>query len=142
MPKNHPQQVKEKALKMFLRGVTLEEISLELKVKFETVKSWHKLGRWKDKVQEVCRKTAEKLTELETTHNFNVIKEYVGLYNDVNRVQTEKPIEDLAKKRTKREVLKDIAQIAGYFKQEVKHSGEVTVIPIMGSAPLNIPKSE
>ena len=134
MQKRHLQEIRDQAKELFLSNKTVEAVSKELNLPLETIKAWHFRDKWskakEEKEKEVARRLQEKLTDLEVAHNFNVIKEYVGLYKDVNNVETEKPIEDLAKKRTKREVLKDIAQMAGYFKQEVKHSGEVTVIPI------------
>ncbi|GEM_PF-7078133 len=62
--KRHSKEIKDKALELFLdrtKNYTLEQIAQDLKIPFETVKSWHKLGKWAKENKKNCRKTAEKI---------------------------------------------------------------------------------
>lgn len=144
--KKYSPKLKAQALEDHINGKTLEQIAKDYKAPFETVKTWHKVGNWakekEDHHKETSRKLAERLTDLEVNYNFNIIQEYVKELQSVDGIICDKAIEELAKKRTKRELLKDIAQIAGYFNQTQKHDVKVEVIPIMGLQKTNVCRND
>jgi transposase-like protein len=150
--KKHSQQVKEKALEMFLSGVTLEEISLELKVNFETVKSWHRFGKWKQKNKETYRKTTEKLikkvAKADAKDKFDVREEFKSVYKDIKEKDLpvcETAMEKMSARNQQRAYLREIGLIDQLYieNKNVKHSGQVEVKPILGgSININLPENQ
>lgn len=148
MGKRLPQELKEKGLELFLKGKMLEEIASILKVKFESVKTWHKIYKWAEKKAETSRKVAEKtiqkVAEKDAKYRINIRDAFLNEYYNLQTIESEseKAFEKTAAVNAKLKALFHVAKIDGLIidKSKNEHQGDINhkVIPIFGDVKLNV----
>ena len=144
----HSQQTKEKALELFLKGTTLEEIAKTFKVPFETIKQWHKVYKWAAKKTENNRKTTENLQEKvskeKAEERFDVRKEFIEGYKEAKKLkeEAESTIEKVSTLNVAHKYLEHVGKIDQVYTEQINHTGTVQVIPIFGNLKANVPNAK
>jgi hypothetical protein len=142
MAARHSKEVKDKALKLWLEGLELEEISKELNLLFDTLKTWHARYKWslrrKQQNETNDRRLKEKIAQQEAKYQINVRNEYIDRLIEAKKkreiVDEDGLYETVAFLNCEKGYLFDIAKIDGLISDKRKHEidAKVTIIPLLG----------